>query len=61
MHKTNCMQSIGHISTWEVFSSINWDTIRRLHITNVLFECTSAEVSAEVHIQQRQPGPKMHG
>ena len=22
MHKTNCMQSIEHISTWEVFSSI---------------------------------------
>ena len=22
MHKTNCMQSIKNISTWEVFSSI---------------------------------------
>ena len=22
MHKTNCMQSIENISTWEVFSSI---------------------------------------
>ena len=22
MHKVNCMQSIEHISTWEVFSSI---------------------------------------
>ena len=22
MHKTNCMQSIEHITTWEVFSSI---------------------------------------
>ena len=22
MHKTNCMQSVEHISTWEVFSSI---------------------------------------